>query len=58
MLNSKRFKVRVHTSKGLMYWTWSSSTVKIEDAAIFTEETMPELFKQSSEQSYIEKIYL
>lgn len=59
------YKVKVHaTGKngaggvGFMYWTWSGATVNPDDAAIFTDETMPSFFKQSLNQPYVEKVYI
>lgn len=53
---STRFKVKVNTSKGSSYWTLSGSTANIDLAVIFTKETVPDFFKQSLEQDYIELI--
>lgn len=51
---SQRFKVKVNTSKGSSYWTLSGSTTAFENAAIFTMDTMPDFFRQSLEQDFIE----
>lgn len=62
---TREYKVKVYaTGKngagglGFMYWTWSGATVNFDDAAIFTDETMPSFFKQSLAQPYIEKIFI
>ena len=41
-----------------LYWTYSGSTLTIEDAAVFEDGKIPELFQQAIEQDYIEKIYI
>ncbi|MDN3679723.1 hypothetical protein QWZ04_05205 [Vibrio tapetis subsp. quintayensis] len=51
---STRFKVKVNTSKGSSYWTLSGSTTIFENAAIFTMDTMPDFFRQSLEQDFID----
>ncbi|OCH16657.1 MULTISPECIES: hypothetical protein [unclassified Aliivibrio] len=48
------FKVKVNTSKGSSYWTLSGSTTIIEDAAVFTMDSMPDFFRQSLKQDFIE----
>lgn len=53
-----QFKVKVTTSKGCSYWTYSGSTASIEEAATFTMATMPSLFKQSLKNKRAEFIYL
>lgn len=40
------------------YWTLSGSTIDVDKAYVFTDATVPDLFKGSLEQSYVEKIYL
>lgn len=48
------FKVKVNTNKGSTYWTFSGSTTVFEDAAVFTMESMPDFFRQSLNQEFIE----
>lgn len=49
-----RFKVKVNTHKGSSYWTLSGSTTIFEDAAVFTMDSMPDFFRQSLNQDFIE----
>lgn len=49
-----RFKVKVNTNKGSSYWTLSGSTTVLEDAAVFTIDSMPDFFRQSLNQDSIE----
>ena len=56
---SKGYKVKVNTEYGgVMYWTLSGSTLDINSAYIFTDNTMPDFYKQSLDQPYIEKLYI
>ncbi|MGR6859381.1 hypothetical protein ACU5EH_03045 [Aliivibrio salmonicida] len=49
-----RFKVKVNTHKGSSYWTLSGSTTIFDDAITFTMESMPDFFRQSLTQDFIE----
>ncbi|MDD9194540.1 hypothetical protein PVK62_01670 [Aliivibrio sp. S3MY1] len=51
-----RFKVKVNTIKGSSYWTLSGSTTIFEDAAIFSMDSMPDFFRQSLTQEFIELV--
>ncbi|MGR6838507.1 hypothetical protein ACU5DF_05075 [Aliivibrio wodanis] len=48
------FKVKVNTHKGSSYWTLSGSTTILEDAAVFSMDSMPDFFRQSLTQDFIE----
>lgn len=56
--SERKFIVKVNARNSFMYWTWSGATVCIDDAAIFTESTVPDLFRPSLNQPYVERIYL
>lgn len=53
-----QFKVKINTTKGCSYWTYSGSTSSFDEAATFTMANMPSLFKQSLKHKRAELIYL
>ncbi len=60
---NRKFIVKVHAKSksgepSHMYWTLSGSTIDREAAYVFTDATVPDFYKQSLEQPYIEKIYI
>lgn len=62
-MKEPKFKVRVNAKSKLgdpsfMYWTLSGSTINFDKAHVFTESTVPDFFKQSLNQPYIEKVYV
>ncbi len=60
---NRKFIVKVHAKNrsgepSYMYWTLSGATTDVEAAYVFTSATVPDFYKQSLEQPYIEKIYI
>ena len=53
LLTSKPFIVKVHTPGQVMYWTLNGSVVNREEAYVFTDKTMPDMFKSSLRAPYV-----
>lgn len=55
---SKQFIVKVHILDQVMYWTLNGSVKLREDAYVFDEQSMPDMFKSSLQALYIEIEYI
>ena len=52
------FIVKVNIAGQSMYWTLNGSVTNRENAFIFDEQSMPEMFKPSLQANYVEIEYV
>jgi hypothetical protein len=63
IVQDKKYKVKVHIKDrsgewSYMYWALSGATLDEDKAYVFTDATMPDFYKQSLEQPYVEREYV